>query len=56
MSTTREPNAEQHKAIQRLNDKWGVADWEVNADGTVYVQLDDGDEFEVSIDGTENQI
>lgn len=39
-------------AIQRLNDKWGVASWERDPlTDLLLVTLDDGDVYEVSDEG-----
>jgi hypothetical protein len=40
------------KAITRLNDTYGVANWVV-ANGVLHVTLDDGDTVTIYPDGTE---
>jgi hypothetical protein len=41
--TDLEPTKDQQEAIQTLNDRFGVASWEMTDDALLVVTLDDGD-------------
>lgn len=43
--------AEQDRALQQINDSWGVATYEKADDGSVKVTLEDGDEAVIDSDG-----
>ena len=44
-------NIEQENTLQRLNDRWGVKRWTEVQDGSVEIELDDGDETSIDLTG-----
>lgn len=47
----REPNSDQDRTIQYLNDSWGVTAYECQPDGSVIATTDDGDVYTISTRG-----